>query len=191
LSEATIFAYSNQTAYIGYNNFDLQGGFVYFGQPILAIHLYTDGDFFLIRDESTNYRIVPYHHTSSTGSYYVSVTSGMEAVSKLIRSAFPNQYANFSASLCLFYTWVLTEPQLNGTNTTLYQVVLSIDNTTNSSFMLVSYAQLDILTDESPFYQEANGLHFHFHGSTTESNCGVPGQFIFQLNKLTSKRFFI
>jgi hypothetical protein len=152
--------------------------------------MYTDGDFYLIRDQNTHYHMLPFHHTSSSGLYYDTDVVGsssqttLTAVSNLIQAAYPQQYANFSATLCYIFTWVLSESIMNSP-TTLYQVVLSMENTT--SFMIVSYVQLSLPADSTFFYQDTNGQSIPINGSTTGSNCGVPGQFVFQFNHLTSK----
>jgi hypothetical protein len=146
----------------------------------------------LLPDENANYHIVPYHHTNSTGLYYAVEAVGilnsgtLANISGLIQSAYPQQHAQFSASLGYIFTWVLTASELSDNITTLFQVTFAMDNTTNSSFMMVCYDQLGLPSDQLTSYQDTNGISIFFKGSTTESNCDVTGQFIFQLNQLTS-----
>jgi hypothetical protein len=54
---------------------------------------------------------------------------------------------------------------------------------TKSSFMIVSYAELDVppVGQCCFFIDKANHTH-QYQASTVWSNSGVPGQFIFQLN---------
>ena len=57
------------------------------------------------------------------------------------------------------------------------------------SFMIVKYENLDVkpdfyLTYPNMFYYDPLWQENGFTGSTNESNCGVPGQFVFQLNKI-------
>jgi hypothetical protein len=162
-----------------------QENFVYFGQKTDAIYTYTDGDFYLISDSNKRlYHILPWHKSNSLGLYYFGVCGDpgtITAVSNIIQAAFPQQYTIFSVKACYIITWVLTS---SSGKSTVFQVILATDET--NSYMIVLYQKLGLAADEASYYTDAKGTTFFFETSTTDSNCGVPGQFIFSFNNQTS-----
>jgi hypothetical protein len=113
---------------------------------------------------------------------YVNTESDAVILSELnarIKSAFPTMNSNFNATSALVATVVLTK--INKNATTLIQMALCI-NPSSVTFLIVSYAQMDIPPKNPVGFYEIPLFHANatFQVSDKESNCGVPGQFIFQ-----------
>jgi hypothetical protein len=156
-----------------------------------------DGDFYMILDSKTKYHNMPFHRVNSTGWYNIDkykngyyfgayelngVQTTLNRMSSMIQAAFPQQYSTFSAITGYVITWNIGH---SSGPTTVYQVILAKDEI--HSFMILLYEQLGVPTDvEHLFISDASGNSFPINASTTDSNCGVPGQFIYSLNAQTS-----
>ena len=105
-----------------------------------------------------NYPIAVYYNI-------VNDTTDLSLLTTKIRAAYPADN-KFQVTTAYSFTWF--DP-----NSTFYQVVLCTDMT--SLFMIVSYVKLTYAT---VFYC-SNNCYNYLNASTTGSNCGVPGQFIF------------
>jgi hypothetical protein len=91
--------------------------------------------------------------------------------------------ASFQATKAYAITW----SDSNDANlaSILYQVVLCMDEKTNASFMIVSFAKLDAQPSaKTPFFWDPFNRKTEFNSSTNDSNCGIPGQFIFPLDPI-------
>jgi hypothetical protein len=167
--------------------------FVYFGQTVAAIHVWPEGYFYLNLDTLTSnqYHIQPFQYfppsNSFGGSFYfnqVENINDLDSVTVRIKLAFPAYYS-FKATTTYVITWVYNNNS-KSTESTLLQVVLSTDM--KSSFMIVCYAQLNVPSDtNTAFYIDTYWQKNTFRVSTNDSNCNVPGQFIFQLNNIEPK----
>jgi hypothetical protein len=161
--------------------------FNYFGlvSNNFSVKLSHDGDFYLYTPY-TEYHFNPFHHDNSVGKCYFHDNdlsqNELEMLSARIHNA--NLAGNNSVNITTAFTitWSIEIKK----KLTLFQVVLCMDNSTTSSFMIVSYAKLDILPDTSIFFYDIDLHEIAFEASTTGSNCGVPGQYIFQLNTMKS-----
>jgi hypothetical protein len=139
-----------------------------------------DGDFYLI-DGNNQYRLLAYHNLNSEGFYCfssVSEETNLDYISLTVREAMLNkpEYRSFNAINAYVITWIIRK----GSNYTFYQVVLCKDG--RSAFMIINYKLLQIPSDSSKFLTDSNQNKIYFDGSTSGSNCGVPGQFVFSLN---------
>jgi hypothetical protein len=157
-------------------------GIKYFGINMNKIDASLDGDLNLTSFFSS-FCIRPYHHSNSNGAYFgVSLKSkDLLNESLKIRAAFAGQYGNFNAVYIFLWTWILWSQD---GNSTFYQVALCTDN--KLSFLIIDYKLLQIPSDSASYYTDLKLQPVYFNASTTGSNCGVPGQFIFQLNNSTS-----
>jgi hypothetical protein len=78
-------------------------------------------------------------------------------------------------------TWSIT---INSKSSLIQVVILAFSQI---SFMIVTYALLDVpSSNKSCFYVEPSSFQHNFSASTTESNCGVPGMFVFPLEQSMS-----
>jgi hypothetical protein len=156
--------------------------FIYFGEEINGIDVFGDGDFFLKTKNGKSYHISPFHYLNSEGLFcfdQVLKSSDLSILNGKIRTSFPSQFSSFQATLCYLITWSIQVIL----DLTFYQVALCTD--LKSSFMIVSYAKTDVLSDTfSSFYFDPLQQETVFLPSTNESNCNAPGQFIFQLNDI-------
>jgi hypothetical protein len=107
-------------------------------------------------------------------------------MSGLIKAAYPQDYAAFSANKGYIITWNVTAPS---GQPAVYQVILATDGA--NSFIIVLYDQLGIGSDNTAFITDPNDNRIFFNASTTGSNCCVPGQFIFSLNTQSGKFNYI
>jgi hypothetical protein len=163
----------------------------YFGQAALGIDIWPDGDFFI--STSSNYEgfhVMPFNNSSpyiSGLSYFNQVINSMDLsiLSSKIRSAYSTTHGNFTAKFAYTITWLLTlnNFDMQNLNITFYQVILCSDGV--SSFMIVSYEQMDFTPDKPSFYFDTLLQENTFMPSITDSNCNVSGQFIFQLNTVS------
>jgi hypothetical protein len=147
-----------------------------------------DGDFYMIDEFKTYYHIMPFHRLNSAGSYYFGAYDSnggqttLTKISSLVQAAYPQQFTAFSANTGYIITWNITG---SSAQSTVYQVILATDEI--HSFMILLYEQLGVTTDvEHLFIADPSGNSFPINASTTDSNCGVPGQFIYSLNAQTS-----
>jgi hypothetical protein len=162
---------------------------LYFHQAVDTVKISPSGVFFLgITNGNKSYQHMPFHHTSTLDKayFYFNPVWGavyLPALNSKIQAAFPS-YSKFQASTAYTITWSINV----NSKSTLVQVALCTDNKTDSSFMIVNFAQLDVASDTTPFFYVDTALQVNtFHGSVNGSNCGVPGQFIFQLNSIDSQ----
>jgi hypothetical protein len=176
------------------NGDDLGGSFIsYFGQSALfsLLELCNDSFFIATIDKSglqTPHRLSLYH-SKQLVHWYANQVSPIytDLLNLKIKSAFPD--TKDSLLPCCSLTWStdtgLFDYSLGvNTNNTLYQVVFCTNLTANTTFMIVSYAQLALPPDRPSFFVDSESQVNTFQASTTDSNCGVPGQFIFQLNTI-------
>jgi hypothetical protein len=162
--------------------------FIYFGVNISKIDVLINGDFFLGTAAKLNlYHLLPFHiNAASTAGeavfFFDRILShvSLTVMSGIIRAAYPS-YANFNVSTAYAITWVFDFHS----KISVVQVVLCAEMKTNSSFMIVSYARLNVEPDDQCcFYYDTALNRIAFQASTTEFNLGVPGQFVFQLNSI-------
>jgi hypothetical protein len=160
--------------------------FIYFGLIQTQIELNeATAAIEIIIESYPYYRIVPYYNADVPPTFFFNTvvsSADLSMLSGKIRAAFAPSYANFTATLAYAITFIFKTV----VNTTFYQVVLCT-NTISESFMIISVTHLDVPSDyDFGFYIDTNNQYNNFSLSTSGSNCGVPGQFIFQFNTLTS-----
>jgi hypothetical protein len=148
--------------------------------------MWPEGDFYLFSSNTSyqSYHILPFHYTyNADKSFYfgqVSDSSDLSSLSSKIQLAFPS-YSNFSATTAYAITWdIYFKIESNPKNTVFYQVVLCTDM--QSSFMIVSYQQLDFLPDSPYVYFDILNNTHSIYANITSTNCNVPGQNVYQLN---------
>jgi hypothetical protein len=145
-----------------------------------------DGSFYLSNSEDTFFMLFFHQKSnSSRGGFYfnqvVSDSDYLNLLSTKIRNANPTttSYSSFSATTAYTITWVITDAN-TAESSTLFQVALCTDM--HTSFMVVSYAELNIPSDDQCCYFNGTlGNKNSFQASTTDSNSNVPGQFVFPL----------
>jgi hypothetical protein len=162
--------------------------FVYFGVVVCEIKLWPDGDFYLISSSTPYqpYHIEPFNYKWNANKYFyfgeVPDPSELSPLSSKIKLAFPS-YLNFSASTAYSITWdIYYQAASDPKKTVFYQVVLCTDM--QSSFMIVTYQQLDFQSDAPTVYFDIYNNTHSIEVSTTDTNCNVPGQYVFQLNNI-------
>jgi hypothetical protein len=135
---------------------------------------------------------MPYHNSNADGIFFFDQISGKAYLNLLtakIKAAYPTaEYKDFLVSTAYSITWLFNA----NSKSTLVQVVLCTNIKQKTSFMIVSYKKLDLASDINPsFYVDTMKRKINFHASLTGSNCGVPGQFIFQLNVFEKSVYFL
>jgi hypothetical protein len=117
-------------------------------------------------------------NNSVDGLFFFNQVTALTDLSILVARIRLASYGNSDLNITKAYalTWSINS------NRTFYQAVLCMDERTNSSFMIVSYERLDKSLEDDCFCYDADLQENTFHASATDSNCNVPGQFIFQLN---------
>ena len=154
---------------------------VYFDQTINQIKVHPYG-YFELSTGSNQYRIVPFQF-SGTGYFDPNIVLSpfyLNQISEKIRLAFPKVYEGFNANYAYSITWFFSEP-------IFYQVILAADKT--HMFMIVNYVILNETSESTVSYAKPNGQEVDFKASTIESNCGVPGQFVFQFNTYDNGKY--
>jgi hypothetical protein len=155
------------------------------GEPVYAFLIYSNGLIVGYMHQAFQYKftIKPFKNPNGGVVYYSPVLSAtyLQLMSSKIRSTY-SMYNHFTATMAFTLTWYF---HIDLTRSVFYQVVLCTD--THSSFVLVSYVQLDNdppdqIPDFKDQYENAYIYTYFFFPSTTWSNCGVPGQFIYQFN---------
>jgi hypothetical protein len=135
--------------------------------------------------------VSPFHYLDSGGSFcfdQVTNQTDLLMLGEKINNEFNNSYSQFNPTKAYVITWSY---YINSVST-MYQVVLCMDNKTSNSFMIVSYAELDIQSDTNPsFYSDSLNHKNTFTASINGSNCNTPGQYVFQLNKLNGEYLFL
>jgi hypothetical protein len=159
-----------------YNEKKINLQFIYFGEKIVFSYICAYGDFYLMTNTSS-YHIMTYHNIQYepcvSFSQFTSNITDMSTLNGLIYSAY-NTYVDITTAYAI--TWF-------GQNL-LYQVILVQEM--YSSFMIVSYFALEP-GDTSWFYYEDTAFQRNtIMRSLNDTNCGVPGRFIFQLNTLAA-----
>jgi hypothetical protein len=159
----------------------LQQPFYYFGQKVTSLNIFPNGDFYLNTDFqfqlNISYHVVPFFYQNSRHSMYcfdqVTHLADLNALSYKIHGA-----PHISTAYAI--TWSIYDVNSRSTQ---FQVVLCA--TTNSSYMIISYAKMYIPSDTNLFYYSDPFNPFNtFQASTTDTNSNAPGQFIFQLNEI-------
>jgi hypothetical protein len=161
---------------------------IFFGQKVTEIEINTSGDFFLHTEQS--YHVSPFQNLNADGKFCLDQVKSRADLLMLDQRINLTSVYNTSVKVAYAITWSINVT----TKLALYQVVLLMDNK-NQSFMMVNYARLDIPSDATPsFFYDTELQDNSFNGSVTDTNCGVSGQFIFQLNSIkqqNSKRIFL
>jgi hypothetical protein len=130
---------------------------------------------------------MPFYHLSTEQVYglfcfdQVNSSTDFIELTDMIRAAFPTNYSSYQATVAFAITWSIN----SNTSSSLYQVVLCLDERTNSSFMIVIFAELGLPSEKHPsFYFDTDLQANLFQSSINDSNCGIPGRFVFQLNSI-------
>jgi hypothetical protein len=130
---------------------------------------------------SSNFYIQPFHYTNSGGTFYLNQVEDSTDLSMLnakIKAAYPAP--GFNGTQAYTFTWSMN---ING-QAVLFQVAICWDTSTNGSYMIVSYGELGVPSDQLTYFVDGANQKNYFDASLTESNCGVPGQYIFELNTI-------
>jgi hypothetical protein len=148
--------------------------------------MWPDGDFYLIGSNSsdTSYHIEPFHYKWNAAKWFyfgeVSDPSDLSSLSRKIQLAF-SSFSSFSATTAYAITWdIYFRIRRDPEQTVFYQVVLCTDM--HSSFMIVSYQQLDFQSDAPTVYFDILNNTHSIYANLTSTNCNVPGQYVYQLN---------
>jgi hypothetical protein len=92
------------------------------------------------------------------------------------------KYLAFSTKWAIIITW----KQIWDSKYNLFQLCMAIDETNTS--LLFNYQQLDKKADEV-YYMLGDGVEVAFNASVDESNCDVPGRFIFVVDGSCASEF--
>jgi hypothetical protein len=150
------------------------------GESIYSLYMFMDGDLYLT-DENNNYHMRAFHYLNSVGFFCFRIVTDkmtLHIISSAIRKASFNnsEYTQFNATNVYVITWIIRKDL----KYTFYQVSLCTDG--RSAFMIINYKLLQVPSDSSEFLIDSNNNQIYFNGSTSGSNCGVPGQFVYQLS---------
>jgi hypothetical protein len=165
--------------------------FPYFGQSITSIDVRLNGDFYLIsttpQSEDTYYHVLPFHkkiNSTSVGSsicfdtivnrdVLANLTKKLNHITWRIRLSVNN------FTLVYALTWYINE----NSESTLYQVLLCVYKNSHgkdSTVMIVSYSQLDIPSDISPFFYVDGALQENtYHGTISDFMTGNSNEGIY------------
>ncbi len=150
----------------------------YFDGLVIQINILIDGEMYFFVQRLGIYRIaVFYHHQSSGVFFYRQIDmqndpASLSEVNKQIRSAFITDYPDFNATLALVVTHNLSV----SSKPNIFQSVLVSDE--KSTFMIFNYGELSAPSRIRSFKDTRNNEN-RFNCSTSSTNCGTPGRFIF------------
>jgi hypothetical protein len=175
--ERTILPYRNSLRYYYGDYAILSAKIFFYSQYInasnISINVYLDGHF-----EIKGHPVYAFYFSQGASYYFNPILSAeyLKLLTEKLVAAYPSQKSiNISYAVSITWDWYFNSTH----HSIFYQVVLCTDMA-GMSYMIVSYDQLDDPPTGPLYFQDPTSKNIYMNATTYCSNCGVPGQYIYQ-----------